>query len=115
MLYFSSLWALRTVALALVFFVTSAVAQTPHNHGAMVDAKPAVAVVAAPPATDGLGYQSVFVRYQAYRDEKLGSWREANDTVERIGGWRAYAKEAQQPATTAPAKPDPTASQGKKP
>lgn len=26
-------------------------------------------------------------------------WREANDTVHRIGGWRAYAREAQQPAS----------------
>ena len=25
-------------------------------------------------------------------------WREANDTVARIGGWRAYAREAQPPA-----------------
>lgn len=24
-------------------------------------------------------------------------WREANDTAARIGGWRAYAREAQQP------------------
>ena len=24
-------------------------------------------------------------------------WREANDTVARIGGWRAYAREAQLP------------------
>jgi hypothetical protein len=24
------------------------------------------------------------------------SWRQANDTVNRIGGWRAYAREAQQ-------------------
>ena len=26
------------------------------------------------------------------------SWREANDTVARIGGWRVYAREASQPA-----------------
>ena len=25
------------------------------------------------------------------------SWREANDTVARIGGWRVYAREAQKP------------------
>jgi hypothetical protein len=32
------------------------------------------------------------------------SWRQANDTVTRIGGWRAYAREAQQPDTpSAPA------------
>jgi hypothetical protein len=30
-------------------------------------------------------------------------WREANDRVERIGGWRAYAREAQAPAPSASA------------
>lgn len=29
--------------------------------------------------------------------DKAPSWREANDAVTRIGGWRAYAREAQQP------------------
>jgi hypothetical protein len=29
------------------------------------------------------------------------SWRQANDTVTRIGGWRAYVREAQQPDTPA--------------
>jgi hypothetical protein len=36
------------------------------------------------------------------------SWREANDTVARIGGWRVYARQAAQPApdaTPAPALP----------
>ncbi len=32
-----------------------------------------------------------------------GDWRAANDRVHTIGGWRAYAKEAQAPA--APAAP----------
>lgn len=30
-------------------------------------------------------------------DDKPISWRDANDTVARIGGWRVYAREAQQP------------------
>lgn len=36
-------------------------------------------------------------------------WREANDTVARIGGWRTYAREAQQaqPAPAAVAPPSP--------
>ena len=66
----------------------------------------ASAASAAPPAASAsatLAYDSVFTRYKSYRDEKTGSWREANETVDRIGGWRAYAKEAQQPDTTAPA------------
>ncbi len=38
--------------------------------------------------------------------EDRPSWRQANDTVTRMGGWRAYAREAQQsdaPAATSPA------------
>ncbi|HVK33399.1 MAG TPA: hypothetical protein VM845_12975 [Burkholderiaceae bacterium] len=31
------------------------------------------------------------------------AWREANERVERIGGWRAYAREAQAPAAAASA------------
>jgi hypothetical protein len=47
---------------------------------------------------------------QSYRraggdDPPAVAWREANDTVGRIGGWRAYAREAQSGATPAPAAP----------
>ena len=31
--------------------------------------------------------------------EPLADWRQANKTVEEIGGWRAYAKEAAKEAT----------------
>jgi hypothetical protein len=36
--------------------------------------------------------------------DKPVSWREANDTVARIGGWRVYAREGR-PADAAPAAP----------
>lgn len=39
-------------------------------------------------------YQSPISGYQPYADQPVQSWREANDRVGRIGGWRAYAKEA---------------------
>lgn len=42
-----------------------------------------------------LQYQSPIGAYQAYADQPVGSWREANDRVGRIGGWKAYAREAQ--------------------
>jgi hypothetical protein len=35
------------------------------------------------------------------------SWRQANDTVARIGGWRAYAREAQQSAEPRVSSPPP--------
>ena len=42
-------------------------------------------------------YESSFSQYRPLGDDKPLSWREANDTVTRIGGWRVYAREAQQP------------------
>lgn len=48
----------------------------------------------------GLTYSSPFSRFRALDDDKPVSWREANDAVARIGGWRVYAREAQQPEAT---------------
>lgn len=50
-------------------------------------------------------YESPFSPYRRLGDEKPVSWREANDTVARIGGWRVYAREAQQPDAAPAAKP----------
>ncbi|PHV00186.1 hypothetical protein CSQ88_18620 [Iodobacter sp. BJB302] len=52
-----------------------------------------------------LEYHSVLVQYQPYREQVLIPWREANDTVAKIGGWRVYAKEARQ-ASAPQAQPD---------
>ncbi len=43
-----------------------------------------------------LVYQSSFTAYRRLGEDKPLSWREANDTVNRIGGWRVYTREAQQ-------------------
>ncbi|MFZ5567862.1 MAG: hypothetical protein ACOY95_12770 [Pseudomonadota bacterium] len=53
----------------------------------------------APPAQ--LSYTSPLNGYQAYTDQPVQSWQEANDNVGRIGGWRTYAREAR---TAEPAK-----------
>ncbi len=51
-----------------------------------------------------LTYQSPLNAYEAWRDEPVGSWREAVNKVGNIGGWRAYAREAQtSDSQTAPA------------
>ncbi len=52
-----------------------------------------------------LSYESSFAQYRRLGDEKPVSWRDANDTVTRIGGWRVYAREAQQPDPAPAAKP----------
>lgn len=122
MSYFFNQRSLATVIAPLcvaAFSSFSAYAQAPHNHAEMMASKVIPSVAAPAPAT-ALAYESVFARYQSYRDERLGSWRDANATVERIGGWRAYAKEAQRadtpPATKdEPAKPKPHAGHGAKP
>lgn len=38
-------------------------------------------------------FQSVLISYRPFVDQDLESWRDANDRVGQIGGWRAYAKE----------------------
>ena len=42
-------------------------------------------------------YVSPFVQLRRAGDDQPLAWREANDAVARIGGWRVYAREAQQP------------------
>ena len=44
-----------------------------------------------------LRWQSSLQPAGAAAADKPLPWREANDTAARIGGWRAYAREAQQP------------------
>ena len=63
---------------------------------------PASAVSAATKAAP-LTYRSAFEGYKPYTDDKLLNWKEVNDTTGRIGGWRAYAKEAGQSDEAAPA------------
>jgi hypothetical protein len=47
-------------------------------------------------------YRSAFSGFKPLAsDAPPLSWREANDAVERIGGWRAYAREASAPAPAA--------------
>ncbi len=73
------------------------------------------ASIAAPDPTDEkntvppIRYQSPFRDYKPLGEDKPIPWKAANDEVGRIGGWRAYAKEAQAAAASvnpaAPATP----------
>ena len=54
-----------------------------------------------PPAS----HDSAFAGYRAAGEVEVGSWREVNEAVNRIGGWRAYAREASRPAPAAPGAP----------
>ena len=67
---------------AWVLFVGAATAQVP-----------AGAKAPEPSLPTKLQYSSAIDAYQAYTDQPVQSWREANDRVGRIGGWRVYARE----------------------
>ena len=85
----SSLHAALVVLLASLW-TPLATAQT----AAVPLAKPVVPTATTDAAS--LPYRSALEGYQRYTDEKTVNWKEANDTTARIGGWRAYAKEASQ-------------------
>ena len=84
--------------LLIPLWTAKANAQAPAAPLALTPATPATQ--AAPAA-----YRSALEGYQPYTDEKTVNWQEANDTTGRIGGWREYAKEAQQPAGKPEANP----------
>ena len=83
----------RLLPLAVALGAAAAAAQSP---------------TAAPPS-----WRPPLAGYQPFTDEKVVSWKDANDNVGRIGGWREYARENQQqggsqatpaaPASSAPA------------
>ena len=58
------------------------------------------AAFAAPDPTDpraaipNVQYRSPFHDYRPLGEDKSLAWKAANEEVQRIGGWRAYAKEA---------------------
>ncbi len=47
--------------------------------------------------------RSPLADYRRLGDDPPLPWRTANETVNRIGGWRAYARQAQQPDAAGPA------------
>ena len=64
---------------------------------------------AAVPAS---AFRSSLSRYQAFTEPDVAPWRETNELVRQRGGWRAYAREAREPApATTPSPAAPAASQ----
>jgi hypothetical protein len=60
-------------------------------------ADPLDATAPVPP----LAYRSTLRAYRRIDQDSALAWREANDQVGRIGGWRAYAREANAPEADA--------------
>jgi hypothetical protein len=82
-----SFCAATPVALLAVY--ASGVAAQP----AIPDRPPASA--SAPAAAASAVYRSAFEGYRPFKEQPVGSWRQANDIVGHIGGWQAYAREGQ--------------------
>ena len=61
-------------------------------------------------AVPAVNHASPLARYKPAGDLILVPWKEANDTTARIGGWRAYAREADPPAPFPPPASAPAAS-----
>ena len=87
--------ALAHMALAAVALQATAQNAPRAAHPDPLDARAAV------PATT---YESALSKYRRFGDEPAISWRQANETTDAVGGWRAYAREAQG-AASAPARP----------
>ena len=62
---------------------------------------PANAQAAVPRAV----HSSAFAGYRRHAEAAPIAWKEANDSVARIGGWRAYAREAAEPSAPAASTP----------
>ncbi len=80
-----SLYPLCRVCLLISF---PFLALVPHAQAATATDAP----VRVQPA-QALSFKSVLTSYRPFVDQDLESWKEANDRVGRIGGWRAYARE----------------------
>jgi len=55
-----------------------------------------------------LVYESSFQNYQRYSASDIQTWKQVNDTVKDIGGWREYAKEIAKDQDTKPSSANPS-------
>lgn len=106
--FLSRLAAPIALALAAMAVPAQASSSLPANGTA---SDPTQAQASVPPVS----HRSAFTRYRPLADVTPVPWREANETVNRIGGWRAYAREAaapeETPAAATPALPPQKATQ----
>jgi len=74
---------------------------------ALAASLPLAAQTAPPAPTETPAYRSAFEGYRTFGGGEVQDWRNSNDTVRAVGGWRAYAREMQgaasAPAVGAPA------------
>lgn len=82
----------------MLHFVFRCLAMACSAAAATAFAQQTAAPPARPPAQDAAPpsvYRSAWSSYRPYAEEKVISWKDANDEVGRIGGWRTYLRESQ--------------------
>jgi len=101
-----------SIAAAAAWLALAAQAQsTPPADRPALTSRPAPAASADPldpqAQVPAVAYTSALPTYRRLGEDKRVPWTQANETVNRIGGWRSYAREAQQPdaTSTRPAPP----------
>lgn len=92
-------WFQGVCAVAMFAAASIAQAQAQGDSARQGRADPLDAQARVPAVT----HQSPLANYRRLGDDTRVSWREANETVNRIGGWRTYTREAQQPDPAASA------------
>ena len=90
-------WRLALVVLAVVAGAADAQTVAPPSMPPRA-ADPTDAQAEVPAAL----HKSTFADYRRHAEAAPTAWKDANDTVTRIGGWRTYAREAAAPAASAP-------------
>jgi hypothetical protein len=91
-------WArLATVWWLLLAAVVTAPAQA---GGPAAPARPSAWQAEA--SVPALRHESAFSTYRPHVETPVGDWRAANEAVNRIGGWRAYGREAGAPLQPLP-------------
>lgn len=93
----------RALALALLGSATVLALAQPRSTSAHPAADPLHAAAPLPPPDVGPAWAD----YRRHAEPPRRDWKDANAEVGRIGGWRAYAREAQRTLAPAPAASNP--------
>lgn len=94
-------------AKATGWFACTAFSLLAHSHAHGQPPPPVGDPADASATVPALNYRSPLPVAPTTKAMGAGSWRDANDTAARIGGWRSYLREAQAPGPT----PAPTPTQ----
>lgn len=108
--------SVRTAAAVLTLLLAaSARSQPPAGERAPAPPRSSERAAAPLAPASGTAYRSVFEGFRGYREQPVEPWRASNDRVREIGGWRAYAQEAQAAPTPSAAGSAAAVSAGSRP